>query len=292
MKKIDAFIIGSYKAGTTSLKNYLSEHLDIISHPQLELDSFFEGMYSENEVLHKMKKQFQLEKASQLILAKNTSFYRNEKVLHNIKEYNKESKIIFIVRNPAERAYSSWKMEKERVDIDESFEDIFNAIEKENDSFMFKSCYVAGLYGKYYKNILKIFKEENVMLIKYEELIKNPLKICKECFKFLGVSDDFNPNVGVIHNKSYKTKSRILTGFIKKMSSKNNVLKKIARVVLPYKTFVKIKSNLRKINQSKSTFPPLTEETKSRLLTKYLNDILLLESLSGLTFDDYKNHNE
>ena len=31
---IDLFIIGAQKAGTTSLKNYLAEHPEIVSHPQ------------------------------------------------------------------------------------------------------------------------------------------------------------------------------------------------------------------------------------------------------------------
>ena len=41
-RKLDAIIVGSYKAGTTSLKNYLSEHPNIESHPQHELDGFFD----------------------------------------------------------------------------------------------------------------------------------------------------------------------------------------------------------------------------------------------------------
>lgn len=39
-RKLDAIIVGSYKAGTTSLKNYLSEHPNVVSHPQHELDGF------------------------------------------------------------------------------------------------------------------------------------------------------------------------------------------------------------------------------------------------------------
>ena len=288
IKKIDAFIIGSYKAGTTSLKNYLSEHPEIVSHPQLELDSFFGGDINESEVKLKMKKQFQYDKEPKIILGKNTSFYRNTNILNSIKNYNSSSKIIFIVRNPAERAYSSWKMEKERTGIKEDFNDIFKAIEDQESSFIYNSCYLAGLYGKYYSIITEIFEKENIKLIKYENLILNPLEVCQECFDFLKVDNSFEPNVKIIHNKSYKPKNKFLTGLIKSLSSKNNLPKRIIRKVLPYNSFIKIKSTLRNMNQSKTTFPSLDAQTKMKLLKFYASDILLLEKISGIDVKDYK----
>lgn len=58
MKKINAIIIGSFKAGTTSLKNYLSQHPNIVSHPQHEFDGFFDKNISKLEINKKFNKQF------------------------------------------------------------------------------------------------------------------------------------------------------------------------------------------------------------------------------------------
>ena len=286
IKKIDAFIVGSYKAGTTSLKNYLSEHPEIISHPQLELDNFFNDAI--DVANNKIKRQFELSDKTKIVLAKNTSFYRNTKALKSIKKHNPDAKIIFIIRNPAQRAYSSWKMEKERAGIKEEFNEIFKAIEEKEPSFLYQSCYLAGLYGHYYDTITKIFKKENIKLIKFETLTSNPSKVCQECFEFLNVDSVFEPNTHIIHNKSSKSKNEHLTKIIKVLSNKNNIFKRAIRKILPYNLFVKIKHSLRKMNQSKTTFTPLNKESKIELLKLYSADIELLENISEIDLQDYK----
>lgn len=287
-RKLDAIIVGSYKAGTTSLKNYLSEHPNIESHPQHELDGFFDKDITDLEIEQKFDKQFKVNENSKIILGKNVAYYRNNKFLKDIKNHNKAVKLFFIVRNPADRAYSSWKMEKERVGIKEDFKELFKSIEKKEDNFLYKSCFLAGKYGDYYESMLKIFPKENIMLINFEDLANQPLKICKDCFEFLGVTPIFEPNINLVHNQSFKPKSRLLIKIMLLLKKKNNPIKKIIKKVIPYSMFVKIAHKMRFINQSNSKFPSMLDQDKEKLLKLYSSDILKLESISGRDFSDYK----
>lgn len=133
------------------------------------------------------------------------------------------------MRNPADRAYSAWKMEKERFGIKKNFGELFESIKNKEDNFLYKSCYLAGMYGHWFDLILNIFSQKQIMLIKFEDLVKQPLKICKECFEFLDLSPEFEPKTGVIHNKNFKPKSKLLIKMIFPFLKKNSFLKKYSK---------------------------------------------------------------
>ena len=111
---VDLAIIGAQKAGTTSLKEYLSQHPSIQTHPQIEF-SFFrdEELYLKGYAAAE-KKYLTLNPnaTNKKTLIKNVGIYSSTDALERLYKHNPECKIIFIVRNPITRAYSSYNMER------------------------------------------------------------------------------------------------------------------------------------------------------------------------------------
>src|SRR5678809_829657 len=113
-RKIDLMIIGAQKAGTTSLQNYLNEHPEILGHPQIEFgyfkdDKTYENGYEKEFARHFTSGSVNTAKA---VIAKNTGMYDSDKALERLQQHNPDCKLVFIVREPVSRAYSSYSMEK------------------------------------------------------------------------------------------------------------------------------------------------------------------------------------
>src|SRR6185295_13613127 len=112
-RKIDLMIVGAQKSGTTSLKNYLGQHPAIITHLQTEFSFFVE----EKEYINGMESAFKIyfsdvvPYGSRRIVAKSASMYLNEKSLQRLRRSNPDCQVVILLRNPVERAYSSYLME-------------------------------------------------------------------------------------------------------------------------------------------------------------------------------------
>jgi len=289
LPNIQCAIIGAYKAGTTSLKNYLGEHPNIATHVQLEFDYFINPISGEQ--LHEViRKEFNIEEQTTSYVIKHVKLYRNQDALERLSNMYPNILYIFIVRDPVQRAYSAWKMQAERGDLNEPFENLIPKLEKnEKDSFFYNSVYSPGLYGKCYENILKYVKKDRIMLIDFEELKNNPNHVCSKIFSAINVND-YSPNTDKIHNSSKPPKYKWLKSIIL-FIIRNENLKKLIKKVVPYKLFISISHKLREFNQKDSNFSPLDDTVSKKIHSFYAKDIELLESLSGKRFPNWKSAN-
>lgn len=114
--KVDILIVGFQKCGTSALHNFLSNHPKIISSNPKESHFFsYDYRYQKgNEYYHSFFKNLSLKKDEGVkFLEASPSYIESKyykKALKRIKEYNPDVKVICLVRNPIERAYSAWIM--------------------------------------------------------------------------------------------------------------------------------------------------------------------------------------
>ena len=128
--KVDFFIVGAPKSGTTSLYHYLNEHFDVEMSSQKEPDFFSDeslqkqGMYYGRNRVDTIGKYNALFEKEDVILRgeASVSYLYYEDVPKKIKEYNHDGKIIIILRNPIDRAFSHYLMDYRLGLISESFE--------------------------------------------------------------------------------------------------------------------------------------------------------------------------
>ncbi len=192
-------IIGASRSGTTFLKNALQQHPKIFmggggaytgdihffnkSHPAQNwqkglhwYEHFFSGRTTEKAVGEKSALYFDDPEAPQLI----------KQVL------GESVKLIAILRNPIERAYSSYWYQIEDFPRGVKFLEACK-MERENrlrpNSFLHRP----GFYHDHLTNYLKYFDGEKLLFIILDFLKMDPLYELRRVFRFLEVEEDFIP---------------------------------------------------------------------------------------------------
>ena len=117
--KVDFFIVGAPKAGTTSLYYYLNEHPEIVMSTQKETDFFSDESLQKQRLYYGKNRIETIEKYHALFRQKQDKIYGEasvsylfyEDVPKKIKTYNPKAKIIIMLRNPTDRAFSHYLMD-------------------------------------------------------------------------------------------------------------------------------------------------------------------------------------
>ena len=207
----DFLIIGAQKAGTTSLYNYLISHPSIIPSFRKEV-GYFDSNFEKDLIWYKsffptkIYKYFMKNFCHRdFVTGEGTPNY----ILHPHvakRVYSKlpNIKIIILLRNPIERAYSQYfhtlKSGREKFTFeeaikkeDERIRDEYNKILR--DEFYKSSNFPAFAYlsRSIYLNQLRIwfkyFNKEQILIIKSRDLFDNPKETLKNVFSFLNLSN-------------------------------------------------------------------------------------------------------
>jgi hypothetical protein len=103
------FVVGAQKAGTTSLQDWLSQHPDICL-PDIKETGFFNRDDVYIRGISWYVKQFPKCRSADVMGEINPEYMFCKKAAFRIREWIKSPKIIFLLRNPVDRAYSHYRM--------------------------------------------------------------------------------------------------------------------------------------------------------------------------------------
>lgn len=245
MRKVNLFIVGAARSGTTSLWKYLNLHHHIFM-PEDDLGK--EPTYFSNSGKKRKLSEYHalFEKAAEnhrWIVDASVAYLTDSESAKKIYQYNPNARIIILLRNPADRAYSLYKwMVGDGYEYIPSFEEALE--QEEMRSFQKKSnwfrpnyywgylYYASGLYHDQVKRYIDLF-HTNVLTVKFEDLIGDPVINLKKIFSFLELEPARYP-FG-IHNPSRTVLSskiqfilRKLNQYIIRSNSNGIELKRIA----------------------------------------------------------------
>ncbi len=248
--KPNFFVVGAAKSGTTSLYFYLKQHPDIFLPPVKEPVFFaidiVEWAYKCRKHIAKFNQEryFSQKKLSykHILFIKEFDYYKrlylntppgkiagdmctfnlfSKIAAKKIKEFNPEAKIIIILRNPVERAYSHFLMmlrdgkTKGRNFLQEVIDDF------EKDDKKCKEFYIEqGFYFSQVKRYIDVFGKERVKIFLFEDFTKNTEEVLKTVFDFLELPF-FEVDLSVVFNKSSMPKFPALNAVVK--SVKRNI---------------------------------------------------------------------
>ena len=190
-KKVDVFIVGGQKCGTTALHNYLIKHPKIISGKIKELHFFDYEPYFDKENIIKspmhLRALFQRKIPEDSILIDSTPNYSWwENSINRIYNYNKNAKLIFIMRNPVQRALSHWNMQYDLKISLKSFRDSYNQ-ELRGDTSRELSYISRGFYSKQIKKMFNNFGRKNVHILESKDLKENTNNELLKISNFLNI---------------------------------------------------------------------------------------------------------
>lgn len=271
---INLVIAGFQKAGTTSLKNYLGEHPLIKTHSQKEMTFFgIEEEYNkgENQAL-KNYYSCDIDNYS-YILGKHATLLRNEANIIRVKDYNPDMKIIVSLRNPIERAYSSYLMELSSGTVNEPFDEVlktsFANYQKGIGDWRYNIFIKLGEYSDSLNMLFRYFPDKNIHLVKIEDFYTDPEQQIDNILKFLDLSQKVDINYYKEHNTFKVQRSAFVAEIIKKVVSERNILKKGLKTILPNHWSYKMGERLRSLNKKEGMKQPMSSFAKSLLAKHY-----------------------
>lgn len=187
------FLVGSQKSATTWMYRCLVEHPQIYLPAEDEIHYFDIHYYRGVSWYQQFYNGYKGEK----VAGDTTSSYiRDPQVPKRIADYNSDAKLIFSLRNPIDRAFSHYWHEKKKGKIAFDLSEIFENYD------LFQNLIVPGFYHYHLENFYAHFPQNQILVMIYEDLEKDPRQFLEEIFTFLKVKIDFLPNV--LHDRINK----------------------------------------------------------------------------------------
>ena len=283
-------IVGAAKSGTSSLHQYLLQHPDIfmstfnekgvsVKEPQFLIKSKVEkrlhfGIWEWKEYLsifEGVKDQNVIGEASVFYL------YYYKEAIKNIKtRLGNDVKIIILLRNPVDRAFSAFLHVSKSLKESLSFEDALDQEEGrlEKDLSLTPMVMYKGM-GMYY-SMVKAYKKEfkNVHVVIYEDFRDKTNITLDGVFKFLDVIPTGKVDFSVRHNVGGEEWKSVN---IKNLFQKDNLLKSIYFKLFPRIVKNKIKEKLLYFSINKAV--TMNNKTKDALKSFFKEDINSLSNL-------------
>jgi len=266
---LPTFIIcGTQRGGTTTLYHYLKEHPEICMSEKKEVHYFDLNYHKGPQWYESHFKNCQNKKVKAIGEASPLYMYLRE-VPERIHETFPDVKLIFILRNPVDRAYSHYwhevKLGVEYLPFEEAIKrenEIIsksNLFNKQNYSYLDRGKYVIQL-----ERFQKYFSKDQILIIFNEDLKKTPEVAMKKVFEFLKVDTSFEKPSWKHkkYNIGYSPRSWRMQKTIGWFGSHNNILGSIVRTIFQNIRHNKFFNNLLFING----YPPMKVETREELL--------------------------
>ncbi len=287
-KSVNLFIVGAMKAGTTSFVEILAKHPDIYVPPIKEphffihelpktiytpsrffsLNKYFENDFPKPLHITKIydkkhyKKLYTLGLNKRFYVDASTCYLSAPESASLIKNYNPTAKIIIILRNPLDRAFSHFTMNTGLGRENRSFN---KAIEEEllafkNNQLSWSSYIGMSLYKEAINRYNTGFKD--VLILRFEELYSKKAETLEKVSTFLKI-EAFNVQNTIHKNKGRQLRFQKLFYYLKKMGLKDYFSK-----LVPQNTRQKL---FKIASTQKQKTPKLTTEIKQQLKTVFKN---------------------
>lgn len=280
-------IIGAAKGGTTSLYYYLDQHPQIYMSPLKEPRFFaLEGeelnfQNPDQSINHtsvtSLSEYYKLFEGvtDEIAIGEASPLYLySEKAVERIDHYVPDAKLIAVLRNPIDRAYSCYKhlIAQETLSFAEALREEDNRIQKKWAHLWHYRR--GGYYYAQLKRYFDKFDHQKLKIYLFDDLIANPLDVIQDLFSFLEVDNSFAPEM-THKNVSNNPKVKVLQNIL----SERNTLRTFAKQVVPEQLRVSVAEKVR--NWNSKEFNSIPADVKKQLTEDYRDDVLNLQDLIG-----------
>lgn len=210
--QIRLFIVGAAKAGTTSLHNYLNQHPDIFM-SEMKEPHYFSQVKPQPHNRHyvtaisdatEYEKLFESAKSQKVIGESSPSYLWDAQTADRILEYDPSSRIIILLRNPIQRAFSHYLMDVREGIQRRSFAEALKIDQAStHKGWGISHLYVElGMYCQQVQRYLDRFDKKQVLILFYEEFVADIPTTLSIIYKFLNVDNISLPDetIKATHN--------------------------------------------------------------------------------------------
>ena len=196
-RKIDFLIIGAQKAGTTSLYDHLAGHEDLFLPIRKDLPFFVDA--GSGEVRERdFGYHYRPCNGAALLGGSFVHLLYHPESPVRIGAYNPGMRLIAMLRNPVDRAYSAyWFARREGYEAKASFEEALALEDERATGSMRERNELTYLgHGRYHEQLaryLERFDRSALYLCLFEDFVAAPEAVVSDILAWLGVDNPCNP---------------------------------------------------------------------------------------------------
>jgi len=192
--RLDFIVAGAQKSGTTAFHHFLSKNSDVCLPAQQELHFFDdEEIFSKRPVdYEKLHKHFNPRRSAKICGESTPNYLYWPTAMERIWEYNPQIKLIILLRNPIDRAFAHWNMQRfkkrEPYDFLDALREEAGRTAKPLSIEARRFAYVGrGFYAQQLDRVFKFFPKTQVKITKFENFRDEKEKALNSIFEFLDV---------------------------------------------------------------------------------------------------------
>lgn len=291
--KIDFFIAGAAKSGTTSLYSYLEQF------PEVFLPKIKENLFFARDDLYRVGPNYldafyHGAHQNQCIGGAYAHTIYFPHVQERLYQYNPDLKLIAILRDPVDRAYSAYWFAVRNGWETLSFQEALDAEhDRRNGGYIARAelTYLAhGLYLKQIHSLLSLFPRKQLYFLEFENFIKQPQNAMRDVLRFLNVWTE--KAIEPLSATNVAGLPRF--GWLQRLFLAENAwYQRLARRIVPFSTRLAFQKRVtdrivKQWNIRRTPYPPLDLPTRKRLKKYFSSDYAEIEALTRLDLSHWR----
>lgn len=271
--------VGAQRSGTTWLDSRLRCHKEIFLPRHKKEVHFFDRHYARGIDWYK---SFFPDKeiCDYGAVGEITPRYMYDRyVAKRINEHLPDCRIVFILRNPVDRAYSQYGLHIRDENVRTSFENYVSTNER---------LIERGMYCSQIKRYLNFYSREKIKVLIFEEVIENPIRELRSLAKFLNVNEDgFQPQ---------KESPDYNSTYLPRFPRAKALISDFARLCRRhgFDRIVNWGKNLGMLRLfgNRGRLSPMSDEMRTQLAEIYREEIETLEEMLQINLEVWKRANQ
>lgn len=287
------YIAGGARCGSTSVDAYCRAHPQIYMSSVKEPNFFSYGYgkvpyagpgrarsYATSiKDLTSYQRLFERAGDARAIGESSINYMLHPEACAGIRALTPDAKIIFILRHPVERAWSSFHMARQSgLETESDFLDAWRDDARRRSAGHWSCIHRhKSLYGQHLRCWFDTFPRDQIRVVLFDDLKSDAGAVMRQLFTFLGVDPDFRPDTSVVHNSSGEIDNALLRSVWRRSSVLRAALVPLVPIHWRGRLFRYIASGT--VTRKPGT--TLSAGLKASLTAELRQDILALEQLIG-----------
>jgi len=275
-------VVGAAKCGTTSLAEFLRIHPDIYMSGTKELSFFLPSEGQRIQSLEAYQACFDAAGAEPVRGEASVNYLYYEESPRLIHEtLGPHVKLIIMLRNPLDMAYSLWghncRLERESSSFQDSLDQESSRMAGQEELIGWRPNYFyrsRATYAPQIRRYIEQFTRDNIRIILFEDMISNPTEELGDLCDWLNVSRDVLLQFPRL-NPAGSNRIRSLRKWMDGGSGSKKLLKRF----FPERVRIPIRRMAERFNRTEITMQRLDHDTRASLQNLFKDDI---SELSGL----------